>query len=343
MSFWKKDKFWIGLIALIGVGAFIYFFFFSEQKIIIEVAEEKEEVVVEESRGLPYSQIQSPPTNYWYGNDFIIRVLDEELEIGIKENSCQYRVVAFGPEGKEFASGWRRRECNSTQLITVGPEGDCMYEGRESCSVYVRSQSLRGNWYIPSQEDSSIRTYDIDFSSPSINQSEIKKKDNNSFAFELKAEDNFQLQGCLLYVEGEKQGVMELVDPECKNNCWFEKDFDLTSYGDSSAYAYCRDSAGNWGRGETLSTNVNIPPVIEYCKTSSSTGNKETIINFEVKAYDIDEDELFFNWDFDDGNFSEEENTSHQYLKKGLYRPSIQVSDGINEVECLTPWILIEE
>ena len=164
-----------------------------------------------------------------------------------------------------------------------------MFEGRGSCWIYVRCQNKAGNWYIPAENELSIRAYNIDFTNPIISESNLKKKDSLTYTFQITAEDNFKLQGCLLYVDGENQGVMDSITPNCINICSFEKDLSVTDYGVHNVYAYCRDIAGNWGRGETHGAVVNTPPVIGFCRASPVSGNLKTEIEFFVQAEDIDE------------------------------------------------------
>jgi len=94
-KFWKSKKFWAVLI-FIGIGVFVYFYFFSDEKIIFGEKEQGEEKN-EEDNNEPYSQIQPLSDSSWHKKDFQIKVLDEDLESGIKETSCQYKVLSYGP------------------------------------------------------------------------------------------------------------------------------------------------------------------------------------------------------------------------------------------------------
>ncbi|GBE16981.1 PKD domain protein [bacterium BMS3Abin15] len=59
---------------------------------------------------------------------------------------------------------------------------------------------------------------------------------------------------------------------------------------------------------------------------------KNVYADFEVKASDLDKDELKFVWDFGDNHRSYKQGTRHKYLKTGNYKASIKVSDGSEEV-----------
>ena len=154
-KFWKSKKFWIAL-ALIGIGIFVYYYFLSEEETILN-GEEASEEQYKEDKNEPYSQIKSPINGSWQNQNFEINVLDEDLESGLKEGSCQYIVFSYSPSGEEKSSAWKNRKCNDYQTISVGPEGECLFEGIDSCWIYVRSQDKAGNWYTPSEKEISIR------------------------------------------------------------------------------------------------------------------------------------------------------------------------------------------
>ncbi len=339
-KFWKSKKFWLITIALIGIGLFIYFYFFSEKEIII--TEEQEKEYYKEDDITPVSQIVSPPTNLWYNNDFKIQVIDEDGQSGLKKGSCVYQVFSFDSNGEVTSSGWKKRKCNDYQTITVGPEGDCRFEGKDSCWIYVSCKDKAGNFYTPREEEFSIKSYNIDFTGPTINQADIKKKDEKTYNFKVKTEDNIEITGCLLYLNEEKKGKMDLLKPECKNNCFLEKEVSISSEGKNYVFAYCRDTAGNWTKSEELEVKQNSSPQISLCRALPTSGTTSTEIQFEVKASDIDKDELSFYWDFGDNQTSTQKNPTHQYSKKDIFEPEVIVSDGKSEDYCSTAWVTIE-
>jgi len=59
---------------------------------------------------------------------------------------------------------------------------------------------------------------------------------------------------------------------------------------------------------------------------------KSMLAEFKVSASDKDKDELKFVWDFGDEHKSYKQNTSHKYLKKGIYQVSLKISDGSEDV-----------
>lgn len=337
-KFWKSKKFWI-ILALIGIGIFIYYYFFSGGKVILN-GEEPSEEQLEGDNNEPYSQIQPLSDNNWQKEDFKIRVLDEDLESGIKENFCQYKVLSYGSNGEEISSGWRSRKCNDIQTISVGPEKKCQFEGSNSCWVYVRSQDKAGNWYTPSEKELSIKSYSIDWTAPYVSKIIIEE----GYKAKIETTDAFKITGCLLYINEENQGAMIFLDSECYNECSLEKDFTISEIGVNNIYAYCRDSTGNWGKGETAQITINTPPSINYCKGLPTSGNKDTEIQFTIEAEDIDDDVLSFLWTFGDETSSQEENPTHIYSESGNFNPTVTVFDGKEgEDYCSTAWITIAE
>ena len=341
-KFWKSKKLWIILI-LLGIGVLVYYL--SSKEIIVLNEEEKKEKETEEKykgdNNEPYSQIQPLSEGSWQKKDFKIRVLDEDLESGIKEGSCWYKVYSYGPDGEEISSGWRDRKCNDIQAISVGPEGECQFEGRDSCYIYVTSQDNAGNWYSPSEEELSIKSYNIDWTSPFVSKIIIEKED---YKAKIETTDIFKIVECLLYIDGENQGTMNFLDSRCYNNCSLEKDFIISDAGTHNIYAYCRDISGNWGKGEATQIIVNTPPAIDHCKSAPTSGNKDTEIQFAVEVEDINNDNLSFFWNFGDETFSQEKSPTHTYSESGTYHPTITVSDGKGgEDNCSTAWITIAE
>ena len=337
-KFWKSKKFWTALV-LIGMGAFIYYFF-SDEKIVLNGEEKPSEEQEEEDNNEPYSQIKTLSDKNWHKKDFEIKVLDEDLESGIKEDSCQYKVLSYGPNGEEVSSGWRSRKCNSVQAISVGPEGKCQFEGRKSCWVYVRSQDKAGNWYSPSEEELSIQSYNIDWTDPYVSKVIIEE----GHTVKIETTDTFKIAGCLLYIDQESQGPMNFLDPKCYDQCSLEKDFTMPDPGSHEISVYCTDLAGNWGKGEVEQVAVNTPPIINYCKNLPTSSEKGIEIQFTIDVQDIDNDIMSFFWDFGDETFSQEENPTHAYAENGTYRPSVTVSDGKGgEDNCSTAWITIAE
>ena len=335
-KFWKSKRFWAALI-LIGIGGFIYY---SPNKEIISNEKPIEEEY-EEDNYVPYSQIKPTSDNGWHNKDFEINVLDEDIGSGIKEDSCQYKVISYGPNNEEISSGWKKRKCNDTQTISVGPEGKCSSEGKESCWIYVRSQDKTGNWYAPSEGELSIKSYNIDWTNPYTGKTIIDEENNKA---QVEVTDSFKILGCLLYINGENQGSMNFLDSRCYNQCFLEKDFILPEIGNYNIYAYCKDLAGNWGKGEISQITVNTPPSINSCRASTASGNKNTEIQFTVEAEDIDNDSLSFFWDFGDETSSQEQNPTHTYSTNGTYRPIVTVFDENNgESSCSTIWITITE
>ena len=335
----KSKKLWIVLM-LLGIGVLAYYLFFDEEII----TEEEKREIEEQYKGdtiEPYSKIQSLSSSSWKKENFQIKVLDEDLGgSGIKEDSCQYKVVSYGLNNEEIYSGWKTRKCNSLQTISVGPEGKCRFEGEDSCYVYVRSQDKAGNWSSPSKRELSIKSYNIDWTEPYVGKVTIDEENHKAT---IETTDSFKIKSCLLYIDGENQGTMNFLDSKCNNQCLLEKYFVLVNVGPHNIYAYCKDRAGNWGKGEVSQIIINTPPEISYCKSLPTLGNINTEIQFTVKVEDIDNDILSFLWDFGDETFSQEKNPTHSYSKTGTYQSSVTVSDEAGEDKCLTAWVTIVE
>lgn len=74
----------------------------------------------------------------------------------------------------------------------------------------------------------------------------------------------------------------------------------------------------------------NIPEIEKF--SVDKKVYQDIYANFEVKASDLDDDELKFTWDFGDGHKSYKTETSHKYLETGIYQASLKIYDGSEEV-----------
>jgi PKD repeat protein len=78
---------------------------------------------------------------------------------------------------------------------------------------------------------------------------------------------------------------------------------------------------------------VNIgPPTADFTFTPSSPTNLD-VIKFTDISTDSDGTIIYWNWNFDDGNFSTQQNPSHTYTNKGTYTVSLTITNnnGIEE------------
>lgn len=347
-DFWKKRK--LLLILLIIIGLIIYFFIHkSRPKAPKALDKAFKQVSLDKIE--PASQIKTPPSDTWINQDFFIKVLDEDLETGIKENSCQYKVISYTPQGKENSTGWLKRNCNFLEKISVGPEKMCLFEGKKACWVYVRSADKAGNIHLPSQERGSVKYYNVDWTAPLvgkvfINSEEEKHpllvKEGKEYTLKVNVQDNIKVTGCNLYINGRDQGKMFFSVLGCEKNCTLLKNLTFTQ-GVFSAFAICKDAAKNYQKGKEIKIKTNLPPEVSYCKVSPSQGTIQTTFQFRVEALDPDGKLLFYKWDFGDGKISNEKNPSHKYEKTGVFKPKVMVLDreGASS-QCSTAWITVK-
>ncbi|MDP4007398.1 MAG: PKD domain-containing protein, partial [bacterium] len=54
-------------------------------------------------------------------------------------------------------------------------------------------------------------------------------------------------------------------------------------------------------------------------------------------------DQLFFSWNFGDGQVSKEQAPTHTYDEPGTYMPKVEVQDPSGErATCATAWVIVE-
>lgn len=227
----NKNKL-IGLIALIVIGFFVY------SSVLEEGAEEQTEEEYEWDTNRPSSQIISPPSGTLHRKDFQIKVLDEDLESGIKEGSGQYLVFSYDSNYKEVSSGWKSRKCNSLQTISVGPEEDCCFEGVDSCWIYVRCQDKAGNWGKCYESELSIKHYSINWTSPHASEIMTEEEDKSKTTIKNKKMASF------LYLDKKNQEVPRFLGPQCYNYD-FLKNLTPLSSNPCNAFAYHAGLAKN--------------------------------------------------------------------------------------------------
>jgi len=335
-KFWTSKRFWVFVLALILIGLFIYFIFFPKKKISLQLPTEKEEEL-KKDRFEPASQIKSPVEGSWRNSDFAFKVLDEDLDSGLDLNSCQYKILSYETGGQEHSSGWQKRKCNSSNWVGVGLGKWCRFEGKEACWIFVSSKDKAGNQHLPAEEKGSIKYYNIDWTAPEIGKVSLE----NGEAI-LRVTDNFKVIGCNLYLDDENLGPMSFLTPGCQKECTLFKTLDLKlTPGTHRLFGLCQDAARNYGRGEEFLLKENLPPKISSCKVTPTQGDSETDFQFSVEAKDPDEEEIFYYWDFGDGETSQEKNPSHGYKFPGKYEPKVIVSDGKEKDACLTAWVVV--
>ena len=323
-------------LALIIIGVFV--FILSDSEKYLPGGNSREEIKSDKSE--PASQIRSPDSAAWQKGDFLIDVLDEDLESGLDTNSCRYKILSYESNGAEHSSGWQNRKCNSPFLISVGEGKGCRFEGEKFCWVFVSSSDKAANLHLPAEEKGSVKYYNIDWTVPQVGKAIIEEKN-----VKVSVSDNFKITGCNLYFNGEGLGSMSFSNPGCQKECLISKEVNLNlEAGENKIFAVCRDAAGNYGRGEELIIKENLPPIISACRVAPNQGNISSEFKFEIEASDPDGDSLIYNWDFGDSETSEGKNPSHQYAQSRTFEPKITVSDGRGgEDTCATAWVVVGE
>jgi len=76
----------------------------------------------------------------------------------------------------------------------------------------------------------------------------------------------------------------------------------------------------------------NAPPAIDAIGVTPENGDAPLEVDFSVEASDEDGDDLSYEWDFDDGNSSSQQNPTHTYTDPGTYEAEVTVSDGEDSV-----------
>ncbi len=337
-----SKRFWLVFLALIGIGLFVWFFWFSGMG-ILNGEGWPGQIPSKELKGdksEPSSQIKLPLSGSWQDRDFPIETLDEDLETGLDNGSCQYKVLSYEIDGTEHSSGWQKRKCNSFSLIGVGEETWCRFQGEKACWVFISSRDKANNLHLPSEEKGSVKYYHIDWTGPEVG--EVLVEENK---IQVRVTDNLKIVACSLYLDNENLGPMSFLVPGCKKECTVLKDLDLEfKPGESRLWVVCQDAAGNYGRGEEFLVKENLPPQISSCRVIPTQGNLQTNFQFKIEANDPDEDQLTFLWDFGDSQNSEEKNPSHSYSQVGTYEPKVKVSDGKGgEDSCSTAWVVVNE
>jgi hypothetical protein len=339
------------ILALFLIGLFICFILFLTNQALTPTNGQQTNNKYPEDKFKPNSQIKSPESNTWHHADFQVPTLDEDLESGIDNNGCKFKVLSYEQDGTEHSSGWLKRECRSKGTITVGHNKRCGYEGREACWVYITSQDKAGNTHTPNQEAKSIRYYNIDWTEPKVEKPFINEnqkypiniKENTEYTIKIKVSDNLKITGCSLYIDNENQGKMSPEVLGCGTQCTFSKKFTPQKTGLFNVFAVCKDAALNRGISETVIAKTNIGPEISFCGVSPTQGNIDTNFQFNLQASDPDNDELLAEWDFGDGQTSGEFNPVHGYKANGTYKPSVTVFDaGGMQDFCSTAWVIVE-
>ena len=352
MRFLKSKRFWLIILTLIVIGVLIYFIYFRKDTIDSNDIIQNGQVEEKKDRNQPASQIKSPLINSWHSKNFVIDVLDEDLQSGIDYNSCEYKIITYD-NGKEYSTGWLKRKCNSDFSISVEERRMCGFEGKKACWIYIRSKDKSNNQHNPTLEDKSIIYLNIDWSKPVIEKVftadkpesqvyPINIEEEKEYSLKVQVADNLKITGCNLYINNQDQGIMSALNSGCGKECVLSKEFIPKQAGSYQIFAACKDAAGNISKSETIEAKTNLAPEISSCSANPTSGDINTQFSFFVDALDPDNDILSFVWDFDDGESSNSKDAVHYYKNPGTYKPKITVSDN-KEVSdsCFTAWVTV--
>jgi len=353
MKLLKSKRFWLIMLTLIIIGVLIYFIFFKKDIVENNITPPLNGQVEEKKDKIePTSQIKSPITNSWHNKNFVIDVLDEDLESGLDYDSCEYKILTYDND-KEYSTGWLKRKCNSSFSVSVGEWRMCGFEGRSACLFRVRSKDKDNNQHNSSLGNKSIIYLNIDWSKPIIEKVFITDEPENQIypinieeekEYNLKVQitDNLKITGCNLYINNQDHGIMSALIPGCSKECLFSKKFIPEQTGSYQIFTACKDAAGNISKSETIEAKTNLAPEIISCRVNPASGNLNTEFSFFVEVLNTDNDPLSFYWNFNDGEFSDSKNAVHYYKNSGTYEPKITVSDDKGASDsCSTAWVTI--
>jgi len=352
-KFWQSKKNVFLALVLLVAGLFIYFFWFAESEFPWEKEKLPEEI--KNDNVPPSTAITSPEDKSWWSRDFKVTINDSDLGSGLveylfRESGCKYIIEDLGTG--EAIGGFR--QCDPVEInIPVGKEKICS-------SSYQKNDISQGKCKVSTiafdKADNNSgwksKVFNIDLIEPEVDQINSVNQSlelDKTYLLEASISDNSKITGCWFYLDGgltEEKVKIEPIPCQDDNRCrvslgysFDEEDEYLIGFG-------CTDIAGNFSFGEPLIIKVvtNHPPQISSCKVTPSQGNLLTSFQFSVEATDWEGDELFYTWDFGDGETSSEKNPFYSYLISGTYEPKVIVSDGKGgEVECSTAWVVVSQ
>jgi len=353
MAFKVSKKILFSLLALIGIGLFIFFLALQNA----ETGKSPEEIMeeIEKDKTPPSTAIFSPEDKSWHNHDFWVEINDSDLGSGLVdfksgESGCKYIIEDLGTG--EAAGDFRK--CDPVEIwVPLGEGKICSSSYRKEdvsqgkCKVSSLAIDLAGN-----DSGWKSKVFNVDLIDPIVSQITLSQNSfelQKDYIFEALVSDNSQITGCWFYLAGKNTEEKVNIDPiPCKDGeeCRISVNHSFNKEGDYSANFVCSDIVGNLSVGESQTVRVtrNHAPQISSCQALSSQGTTEDEFQFKVEAEDPEQDSLSFVWDFGDGKSSEEQNPKHQYLASGTFEPKVVVFDDKGEsAECQTGWVVVSE
>lgn len=352
---WPKKKFLLLIFVILAFIFSVYFVFKkkTESKALLEPSKGKIDAIS------PVTSIVSALNNQWISNSFLIEIRDKDYG-GLNDPGtgtiedlarCDYIIDT------SIADRAYSRRCNSSIQITL-KEGDCSVQGDHgslTCAIHAYSTDQVGN-----QSIEAIATYGVDWTPPTVSRVYVSNPGEEQIVnikqgilttFKINISDpESGIAGCNLFMKkrNEKEyvnlGTMDFFSEIPCFDCIAQKNYKLLTNDLYFFRASCQDMAKNQNTGLDLQVgNIpNNPPKISFCRVNSMKGRIQDGLQFETSANDVEGDDLFYEWNFGDGNKSNEQNPIHKYIRAGTYEPMVKISDGKNDpAVCNTAWVAI--
>lgn len=333
------------ILALIGIGLFVWFFWPS-----VKIWWEEEKIEIKEREPLS-SEIRLPVSSVyrydfkekeylsdegesWQNLDFSRYIYDLAPD-GLKLEKCYY--FTYDNIRKEVIGGGQRK-CKANLTITVGQNQNCSSQGENVCTLYVYAIDNSGH-----QGEMAAVTYHIDWQSPEVGKVFQKEETETYFA---EVSDNTKVNYCWFYINGQGVGSMQIEEGLASIKYSTESESYTAFVRCADYYEPEKENYLNLSSGEVLKIEVQInhPPQISSCRVVPTQGTRETDFNFKVVVLDPDGDKLSYLWNFGDGDSSTEENPDHRYQDPGTYEPKITVFDKKGKKDiCSTAWAVVSE
>ncbi|MDD2696572.1 MAG: PKD domain-containing protein [Candidatus Pacebacteria bacterium] len=335
-----SKKVFILILTLAGLGLFIFFLLFPATSGVPKEIKKQEEAM---------AKIQGPVSSV-YRYDLEKREYVADLGESWQNSNFYRYIYDLAPAGSALGrcyyflydnvekemSGGGQRKCNANLEITVGENMNCRSQGENACTLYVYALDDKEN-----RGEISSLTYNVDWAKPEVGK---VSREGNKYLAEIS--DNLKVSYCWFYLNDENKGQMKIEN----NSASFEYALPEENY---SVFVKCADHY-DAEKGKYLNLTVgeiakfvlaqNRPPEISFCKVSPNQGSVSTEFKFEIEAIDPDGDSLSYQWDFNDGEKSADQNPIHRYQKPNTFEPRVVVSDALGEKNsCFTAWVVVEE